>query len=79
MMLSPHDDPQTAQDYRWADYEEELDLAAEKAVEEARKAFGQLRSILIQSPDVVGHYKSEIGDLANDFLEIAAQAPRIHP
>lgn len=77
MMLSPHDDPQASAEFRSADYSEELALSAESAVNAARQSFRQLRALLLECPLVVGRHRNEIADIAGDFLELAAQAPRI--
>jgi hypothetical protein len=77
--MMPHEDRQTVEEFRQGDYAAELDLQADEAVQTARKCFCKLRSLLLECPDVVGHYRPAIADLASDFLEVAQQAPRTEP
>lgn len=78
-MITPYEDREAVEAFRADDYAAELELQAEEAIETARQSFCRLRSVLLQCPNVVGHYRSVIADLASDLLEVAEQAPRNGP
>lgn len=77
MMLSPHDDPQTAAEFSAADYSADPLAQAELAVMNAQRALRDLEELVVQSPMSVAHYKATIGELASDFLAVTLGVPKV--